>query len=93
MEADTKHPLLLNLPGNDHAALKVRGNENGRSVTAEIVAAVRLYLALPRVRVARGGYRGDLGRITGPGAAGGYTVKTDSGVILYLAERDIERLD
>jgi hypothetical protein len=48
--------------------------------------------AQPRVRILRGGYRGDLGRISGVGRSGGHIVTTDSGILLGMAEHDIERL-
>jgi hypothetical protein len=35
-----------------------------------------------RVRILRGGYRGDLATVTGRGLADGVTVKTDSGIPL-----------
>lgn len=48
--------------------------------------------AQPRVRIIRGGYSGDEGRITGPGRIGGFNVTTDALVDLVLDERDFVRL-
>lgn len=58
-------------------------------LNAQVLARIA---AQPRVRIVRGGYQGDKGRISGVGAAGGHVITTDSGETLYLAERDIVRL-
>ena len=52
----------------------------------------RIIAAQPKVRIVRGGHRGELARITGAGMAGGFTVTTECGVALALAERDFVRL-
>lgn len=52
--------------------------------------AVRLLQAQERVRILKGGYRGDLATVTGRGLAGGVTVTTDSGVPLAYAVTDLE---
>lgn len=65
--------------GAGHVAAEVLAHYAPRAgaVTAALVEQAR-------VRIVRGGYRGDLARITGRGLAGGVTVTTDSGVPLAL---------
>ena len=60
---------------------------------AQMLTEQRARLAAqPKVRIVRGGHRGELARITGAGMAGGFTVTTECGVALALAERDFVRL-
>ena len=60
---------------------------------AQMLAEQRRRIAAqPKVRIVRGGHRGELARITGAGKAGGFAVMTENGVALALAERDFVRL-
>ena len=74
------------------ASRAARSPEHAELIALQGARLARIEAAA-RVRILRGGYRGDLATVTGPGMAGGVTVTTDSGVPLAFAERDIERLE
>jgi hypothetical protein len=77
------------LKANAEAAAEAALRNAFVDLSAQVAAQIA---AQPRVRILRGGYRGDLGRISGVGRSGGHIVTTDSGILLGMAEHDIERL-